>query len=128
MKACPLLAYRWRNRSLESPVWSRWLGGAPMETMPDFRTSWFSEETLALHAAERGLGPLLCSDVLVDDALREGRLVRLTGPALPGFAFRIVEGVAPQKRGTVLFRDWLRQEAAAFRRSHEAQSSLSQAA
>lgn len=128
MKACPLLAYRWHNRSLESPDWSRWLDETPIETMPDFRTSWFSEETLALHAAERGLGPLLCSDVLVDDALREGRLIRLAGPALPGFAFRIVEGATPRKRGTVLFRDWLRDEATAFRRSHGGPLSLSRAA
>lgn len=112
----PLIGYRWKNRALEAPDWPAWLAQALPGTAPDFRQSWFSEETLALHAADRGLGPLLCSDTLVDDALRDGSLVRLDGGSLPGFAFRLVEGATPRKRSTVLFRDWLRAEATAFRR------------
>ncbi|MFB9264911.1 LysR family transcriptional regulator [Bradyrhizobium erythrophlei] len=112
----PLLAYRWKNVTLDSPAWSTWLAGISHDTGRDFRISWYSEEPLALHAAERGLGPLLCSDALVGDQLREGKLRRIDGPALPGFAFRLVEAAgAARRKSLAAFVDWLRGEAATFR-------------
>lgn len=114
--ARPLLAYRWKNAALDSPAWSAWLAGAAHDTSRDFRISWFSEEPLALHAAERGLGPLLCSDALVGEQLRQGTLHRIDGPALPGFSYRLVDAPAAGKRKAVTaFTGWLRDEAAAFR-------------
>lgn len=111
-----LLAYKWKNRTLESPTWSAWLASTDHDSTRDFRISWFSEETLALHAAERGMGPLLCSDALVDDQLRRGTLVEVTGPTLPGFAYRIVQSPSPLKRKSVAaFIEWLQAEAAFFR-------------
>ncbi|WP_076858463.1 LysR substrate-binding domain-containing protein [Bradyrhizobium mercantei] len=111
-----LLAFRWKNAALDSPAWSAWLAGADHDPARDFRISWYSEEPLALHAAERGLGPLLCSDALVDEQLRQGTLRRLDGPALPGFAYRLVDAPAAARRKSVTaFVDWLRGEAAAFR-------------
>ena len=111
-----LLAYRWKNAALDSPAWSVWLAGISRDAARDFRISWYSEEPLALHAAERGLGPLLCSDALVGEQLRQGTLRRIDGPTLPGFCYRLVEapGVA-RRRSVTAFIDWLRGEAAAFR-------------
>jgi LysR family glycine cleavage system transcriptional activator len=115
-QARPLLAYRWKNSALDSPAWSTWLAGADHHTSRDFRISWFSEETLALHAAERGLGPLLCSDALVGEQLRQGTLRRIDGPALAGFSYRLVETSAVVKRKAVtVFTEWLRDGAATFR-------------
>lgn len=112
----PLLAYRWKSATLDSPAWSAWLAGISHEASRNFRISWYSEEPLALHAAERGLGPLLCSDALVGDQLREGTLRRIDGPALPGFAFRLVEATGGARRKSVAaFVDWLHSEAARFR-------------
>jgi LysR family glycine cleavage system transcriptional activator len=112
----PLLAYRWKSATLDSPAWSAWLAGISHDASRGFRISWYSEEPLALHAAERGLGPLLCSDALVGDQLREGTLRRIDGPALPGFAFRLVEATAGARRKSVAaFVDWLHSEAARFR-------------
>jgi LysR family glycine cleavage system transcriptional activator len=114
--ARPLLAYRWKNAALDSPAWSAWLAETARNSRRDFRISWFSEEPLALHAAERGLGPLLCSDALVGEQLREGTLRRIDGPALPGFSYRLVQARAAGKRRAVTaFSDWLREEAVAFR-------------
>lgn len=114
----PLLAYRWKNRNLESPNWSTWLSSVDHNPDRDFRISWFSEETLALHAAERGIGPLLCSDALVHDELRRGTLVKVAGPTLPGFAYRIVQTPSRLKRKSITaFTDWLHAEAALFRDS-----------
>lgn len=112
----PLLAYRWKSATLDSPAWSAWLAGISHEASRNFRISWYSEEPLALHAAERGLGPLLCSDALVGDQLREGMLRRIDGPVLPGFAFRLVEATGGARRKSVAaFVDWLHSEAARFR-------------
>ncbi|MBR0895937.1 LysR family transcriptional regulator [Bradyrhizobium tropiciagri] len=111
-----LLAFRWKNAALDSPAWSSWLAGSDHDLGREFRISWYSEEPLALYAAERGLGPLLCSDALVDEQLREGTLRRLDGPALPGFAYRLVDAPGTARRKSVTaFVDWLRGEATAFR-------------
>jgi LysR family transcriptional regulator, glycine cleavage system transcriptional activator len=112
--ARPLLAYRWKNATLDSPTWSAWLADAIHDGRRDFRVSWFSEETLALHACERGLGALLCSDVLVAEQLHQETLRRIDGPALPGFSYRVVEPSFKRKSVTA-FIEWLRDEAAAFR-------------
>ncbi|MGF6307993.1 LysR family glycine cleavage system transcriptional activator [Bradyrhizobium sp. i1.8.4] len=115
-----LLAFRWKNATLDSPAWSAWLAGADHDPGGDFRISWYSEEPLALHAAERGLGPLLCSDALVDEQLRQGTLRRLDGPALAGFAYRLVDGPsAARRKSATAFIDWLRGEAATFRATPE---------
>ncbi|MCY1270865.1 Glycine cleavage system transcriptional activator [compost metagenome] len=111
-----LLAYKWKNQALEAPDWSAWLERAGHERGRDFRISWFSEETLALHAAERGLGPLLCSNVLVDEALRSGHMRRIEGPQMAGFSYRLVEVAASSRRRSLaLFIDWLSAEARQFR-------------
>jgi LysR family glycine cleavage system transcriptional activator len=112
----PLLAYRWKNRTLEAPTWSAWLALTPHDPARDFRISWFSEETLALHAAGRAFGPLLCSNLLVDDEIRCGTLRRLDGPAMAGYSYRLVDiPSASRKKGLVAFKAWLQDETAAFR-------------
>ena len=73
-----------------------------------------------MHAAERGLGPLLCSDALVDEQLRDGTLRRLDGPALAGFAYRLVDAPSAARcKSVTAFIDWLRAEAATFRAAPE---------
>jgi LysR family glycine cleavage system transcriptional activator len=111
-----LLAFKWKNQALEAPSWSVWLAQVEHDTSRDFRISWYSEETLALHAAERGLGPLLCSNVLIDDELRTGRMRQVEGPALPGFTYHLIEDTrSDPRRSLSLFRDWLMSEAKSFR-------------
>ena len=106
----PLLAYKWNNTAMIAPSWAAWLQGHHRGSDKDFRISWYSDETLALHAAGRGLGPLLCSDVLIDEELRSGRMRKIDGPSLPGFAYRLIERPTP-KRSVRRFIDWLKQEA-----------------
>jgi LysR family transcriptional regulator, glycine cleavage system transcriptional activator len=111
----PLLAYRWANRALNAPDWSAWLAQVKHDRAIDFRISWYSEEMLALYAAECGLGPLMCSNVLIDAELRSGRLRRIEGPCLPGFAYRLVEKASPRRKESLrVFVSWLREEARAF--------------
>lgn len=112
----PLLAYKWENRALNAPDWSAWLALVEHNQSVDFRISWYSEEMLALYAAECGLGPLMCSNVLIDEELRTGRLCRIEGPCLPGFSYRLVETTSTRpKKGLRPFTKWLREEARLFR-------------
>lgn len=106
----PLLAYKWSTPAMAAPSWSTWLQGHHRCSDKDFRISWYSDETLALHAAGRGLGPLLCSDVLIDEQLRSGQIRQIEGPSLPGFAYRLIER-SSNKRSVRRFIDWLKQEA-----------------
>ncbi|MFM0396060.1 LysR family transcriptional regulator [Paraburkholderia phytofirmans] len=112
----PLLAYNWANPALNAPDWSAWLALVEHDQTVDFRISWYSEEMLALYAAECGLGPLMCSNVLIDEELRTGRLRRIEGPCLPGFLYRLVEMSSPRRKKSLgLFTKWLREEAQSFR-------------
>ncbi len=125
----PLLAYRWKNRALEAPTWSAWLASTPHDPARDFRISWFSEETLALHAASRAFGPLLCSNLLVDDEIRCGTLRRLDGPSMAGYSYRLVDiPSAGRKKGLVAFKAWLQDEAAAFRQRSSPATAMPKAA
>ena len=111
-----LLAFKWKNRALVAPSWSVWLTRVELDPSRDFRISWYSDETLALHAVERGLGPLLCSNVLIDDELRTGRIRQVEGPSLPGFTYHLIEETRSGScRSLSLFRDWLLSEAKSFR-------------
>jgi len=111
-----LLAFKWKNQALQAPSWSTWLAGVEHDSSRDLRTSWYSEETLALHAVEQGLGPLLCSNVLIDDELRCARMRRVEGPSLPGFAYHLIEDPrSVPHRSLALFRDWLLDEARSLR-------------
>ena len=50
------------------------------------------------------------------EELRTGRLRRIEGPCLPGFAYRLVVPSSTRpKKGLRLFTAWLREEARVFR-------------
>lgn len=117
MRARPLLAYRWHLRTDDLPSWSRWMAAAGLGDSSDYRIAWYNDESMAMHAMEQGMGPLLCSDVLVADAVRSGTLRYLDGPSLDGFGFKIVH--APMRRMKPAmghFVEWIREEADAFLR------------
>ncbi len=113
-RSMPLLAFKWVNPALDGPNWNKWLEAAGKPT-DAFRISWFNDESLAIHAMERGIGPLLCSDVMAEDALSERRAIRLDGPALEGFGYHLVHLPGRRrKRAVARFCEWLRAQAADF--------------
>lgn len=110
-----LLAYRWHMHTDEIPNWPRWLREAGCNAPEDFRISWLNDESLAMHAMERGMGPLLCSDVLVADDIRSGCLRAIQGPAIDGFGFKLAHVPARhRKRSLSQFIDWIQAEAQDF--------------
>jgi LysR family glycine cleavage system transcriptional activator len=108
-----LLACRWINQS-NAPDWARWLRLAGIDRSA-FQINWFSEEGLSIQAMERGYGPLLCSNALVSDQLRDGTCRRIEGPELDGLRYRLL--IAPsstRKKGVQSFTSWVREEVANF--------------
>ena len=90
--ASPLAAQRLRGQRLralshqpllgDADTWQRWfaLDGCRCTVQP---VASFNDAGHMLQAAEQGIGIALARELLAADALREGRLVRLTGLALP---------------------------------------------
>ncbi len=101
---------------LGSPkLWARWfeLGGLRVRVNP---VAAFNDAGLMLQAAEQDLGIALARELFAADALRDGRLVRLSPLALPddeAYAFWLV--YPPDLRDwppLVALRSWLHEELA----------------
>ncbi|WP_321490739.1 LysR substrate-binding domain-containing protein [uncultured Hyphomonas sp.] len=83
----PLLHYRWKSASSNAPSWDRWHAHAEAKGPLPAVTQRFSEEIHAIDAAVSGQGAALASQHLVADLLKAGRLVQLSGIALPGLTY-----------------------------------------
>ncbi len=101
---------------LGSPsLWARWfeLSGLRVRINP---VATFNDAGLMLQAAEQGLGLALARELLAADALRDGRLVRLSPLALPddeAYAFWLVyPPTLADWPPLVALRAWLKDELA----------------
>jgi LysR family glycine cleavage system transcriptional activator len=101
---------------LGSPsLWARWfeLSGVRVRVNP---VATFNDAGLMLQAAEQGLGLALARELFAADALRDGRLVRLSPLALPddeAYAFWLVYPPALKDwPPLVALRGWLKDELA----------------
>lgn len=102
----------------DAAIWSRWFALAGLAAAPRPVAS-FNDAGLMLQAAEQDLGITLARDLLVADALREGRLVRLSPLALVDETVLPLWLVYPpalaESAGIAALRDWLREELDASR-------------
>lgn len=85
--ALPLLHYRWKTGSSNTPSWDRWHAASETDTPLPPVTQHFSEEIHAIDAAVSGQGAVLASQHLVSDLLASGQLVQLSDIALPGLTY-----------------------------------------
>jgi LysR family glycine cleavage system transcriptional activator len=112
-----LLHVEWKTMSEAAPSWRMWLLAAGIEGVDSGRGPRFSLESMALQAAIDGQGVALTSNVLSEDDVRAGHLVRpfdiTLGP--PGrFAYWVVCPAWRAEQPKVqAFRDWLLAEASA---------------
>jgi LysR family glycine cleavage system transcriptional activator len=95
------------------PDWRMWLQAAGVEGCDLSRGPTFSMASMAVEAAIGGQGVALVGNVLVEDDIAAGRLVRafeLSVPVL--FAYYIVSPLLTAERPRVVaFREWLLEEA-----------------
>jgi LysR family glycine cleavage system transcriptional activator len=88
----PLIESEWPETADSPPMWPEFMRTARREgrDFPDLTRAVvcaYREELHAIEAAISGQGLAICSDVLVADALRDGRLVVVSELALPGYTF-----------------------------------------
>lgn len=109
----------------DAGLWARWFALAGVAGTPRPVAS-FNDAGLMLQAAEQGLGITLARDLLVADALHEGRLCRLSALSLEDSSVLPLWLVYPpalaDSPGIAALRGWLQQELAASRRQIDALS------
>ena len=92
--------------------WEPWFDAAGLSLSEPSRGPSFNDAAIMLDAAEAGVGIALTRRSLVEDALREGRLVRLFEPAVPDphsyyFVWRADH---PRLEAILALREWLRDQ------------------
>ncbi len=112
-----LLHLDWGAAEETAPNWRMWLLAAGIEDIDPNRGSRFNIESMAVQAAIEGQGVALASRALVQDDLKQGRLIRPFELSLgdeSGFSYYLV---SPQARAEepkiAAFRDWILAEVAA---------------
>jgi LysR family glycine cleavage system transcriptional activator len=109
----------------DSTTWSRWFGLAGLAVAPRPVAS-FNDAGLMLQAAEQGLGITLARDLLVADALHEGRLCKLSTLAMDDESVQPLWLVYPpalaESPAITALRSWLQDELAQSRQHLDALS------
>lgn len=108
LPAHPLIHFR-PQPTVSSPLnWAYWQKLAQVPGLDVSAGLVFSDETHAISAAIGGQGVALMSRKLVEDDLRDGRLVQPFGPELEGKPFFLVYPESRRHDPTVLaIRDWV---------------------
>ncbi len=110
-----LLHYESDNGSMDTnrPNWNSWLKAAGVRGIDTRRGPTFNHVTLAMQAAEDGLGVFLGMPALASTEMAEGRLVTPFPLKLPGGAgYYLLHNEESQRQPTIVaFRDWVLSEA-----------------
>ncbi|KAA0696295.1 LysR family transcriptional regulator [Halopseudomonas laoshanensis] len=95
--------------AVSSPIdWAAWQKLAKVPGLDVSAGLVFSDETHAISAAIGGQGVALMSRPLIEDELREGRLVQPFGPSFEGKPFYLVYPESRRNDPTILaIRDWV---------------------
>ena len=110
----PIIDCFWSPSDSEAPTWNRWEARARATFRKRFEISRppdmsFREESHGIEAAIAGQGIALCSDILIANELKSGKLIKLFDLALPGFGFYIVYRPRhPRHRAISAFVSWAR--------------------
>jgi LysR family transcriptional regulator, glycine cleavage system transcriptional activator len=118
----PLIHFDWFKPDVDTPNWENWWTVAtthepdlPPLPAPSLR---FREEMHAIEAVLAGQGAAICSDIVLGDALRDGRLCRAHDLVLPGYGFYLAHlSKSPRHELLDQFGAWLEVCAAVGRRS-----------
>ncbi|WP_020593964.1 LysR substrate-binding domain-containing protein [Kiloniella laminariae] len=103
-----LIDVRWENATLAAPSWKTWFEQSGKEGFHHFKRMNFDSYHLAFDALKRGYGAALLSQTIVNSDEFSSELVRIEGPQLSGYSYRVVVAPASQRKKNVrLFVDWL---------------------
>ena len=95
------------------PNWASWLKAAGVRGINTRRGTTFNHVTIALRAAEDGLGVVLGTPITAAAELASGRLVTPFALSLPlGVAYHLIYAASSKQQPSVMaFRDWILSEA-----------------
>lgn len=95
--------------------WEPWFDAAGLSLSEPARGPSFNDASIMLDAAEAGLGIALARRSLVEDSLREGRLVRLFEASVPDphSYYLVWRADHPKLEAILTLRDWLREQISA---------------
>ncbi len=103
-----LIDVRWESSSLNAPTWKNWFLQAGRDDFDDYRRMSFDAYNLALDALKREHGAALLSNTIVESPDFGAGLMRLDGPEIEGYHYRILRSPsAIRKRSVRQFTDWL---------------------
>ena len=109
----PLIESEWPDWAEAPPMWREWAATARNtgHEVPDLMQSvvcGYREELHAIEAALAGQGLAICSDILVADALRDGKLVKVSDVTMPGFGlFTVYRRESTRATMCRTFVNWL---------------------
>lgn len=104
----------WSPADRTAPTWQRWLkaAGKRWRDVPDFAECQhlsFREEAHSIEAVIAGQGLGICSDVLVEDELKAGKLIKAFDLPLSGYGFFLAWSNRHHKAKAIdAFAAWLR--------------------
>lgn len=104
--ALPHIAIGWPATDAQAPTWARW--ERAVRAPPGRVALSFAEELHGIEATLAGQGVAILSDVLVADALADGRLVAVSGRVLPGYGFHLLCRAGAPRAAADAFVAWLR--------------------
>ncbi|MEL0612157.1 LysR substrate-binding domain-containing protein [Marinomonas arenicola] len=109
----PMIHIDWGSHNQNLPNWEDWLKAAGLSIKTTRGGPHFNLSSMAIEAAVQGKGLLLGQDVLINDELKSGRLVKLSEVSLPlGQAYYLAY---PERTldnpNAALFIEWIKQKA-----------------
>lgn len=108
LSAHSLIHFRPQGVASVSLDWATWQKQAKVHGVDVSAGLVFSDETHAISAAVGGQGVMLMGKELIEDELKEGRLVQPFGPELQGKPFYLVYPESRRNDPTILaIRDWV---------------------
>lgn len=109
----PLIESEWPDWAEAPPMWREWATTARKtgHQVPDMMKSvvcGYREELHVIEAALAGQGLAICSDILVADALRDGKLVKVSDVTMPGYGlFAVYRRESTRATMCRTFVNWL---------------------
>lgn len=114
LAALPLIDSQWPSDARNPPMWREWVevaraAGLDVPNLAARVALRFQEDLHGIEATLAGQGIAICSDVLVEAALADGSLVRVSPVTLPGYGFYSLHRPGHPKTPMIrLFDDWVR--------------------